>query len=124
MISLFNSKAWSNLEFPLTRKYFSISSRNFNSSIKTTFIVCISNCSSKSYISSNRTIVRTLVSWKSRIRPSIWSSLETILLLKKNVFLLNTEPWFFIFFSIKNFLSIFSKICISWFKIFESSISP
>jgi len=124
MISLFDSKAWPNLKLPLSWEDLSICSWNFNSCVKTTFIVSINNWSSKIYISSYWTVIWTLASWETRTWPSVWSCLETVVLLKKNVFLLNTEPWFFIRFSIKDLFCVFSKVSICWSKFFKSSISP
>lgn len=81
MISLFNSKTWPNLEFPLSREHFCISPWYFNSSIQTTFVVSICNVSSKVYISTYWAIVRSLIARETRVWPSIWSSLKIVVLL-------------------------------------------
>lgn len=84
----------------------------------------ISNVSSKVNISSNWAIVRSLDSWETRIWPSIWASLKIIALFKQNIFLLNSKPWLFLWFVIKNFFCIISEICVTRFQFFKRTIRP
>ena len=124
MVTSLDSLAWTYLEFPLAWHDFSISARYVNSSVKATFVMCVSNCSTKRYISTNRAVVRPLISWISSTRPSEWMSCEPAVLVQKSVLLLNSIPRFLGCSCLKNLQSVFPEVGVSWNKLLVSCVFP
>jgi len=97
MISNFDTEARTNLILPLSRHNLSISSSNFQASIKTSIVMSIHDWSSKAGGGASGTVVRSLRSWVSTLRPPKWPFEEGLSNLKESVFLLNSKPRFEIF---------------------------
>ena len=124
MVSNFDTFTRSNLIFPLTWHDLSICARNFNTSIKTSFVMSISNSATKSNITTNRTVVRSLRSWMTTLRPSIRMNCKTIAFSKNSIFLFDTVPRFFTSSSLENWFSNCAEICNSRNQLLVSSIFP
>ena len=88
MIALFNPNTWSNLEFPLRRHHFAVGAWNFEASIEAGFVMLISYLPTKACISTNRTVIWTLLTWKSILWPLVWPGTKSVITIKQSVFLL------------------------------------
>jgi hypothetical protein len=65
-----------------------------------------------------------LTPWESVFRPSKWASREVILFFKDSIFLLDTEPWFFMSTSIENLLCVMSEVSIRRLESLVVMIGP
>ena len=124
MISDFDTFTRSYLIFPLTWHDLSICAGNFNSSIKTGFIMSISDSTTKSNITTNRAIIRSLSSWMTTGRPSERMNCKTIAFSKNSIFLFDTVPRIFTSSSLENWFSNCAEICNSRNQLLVSSIFP
>jgi len=70
LISNFNTKTGTNLILPLTWHNLSVCSRNLNPCIETRLVVSINNWTAKSYVWTNRAVVRTLRTGIAIVRPT------------------------------------------------------
>lgn len=124
MVSDTDTFTRSYLIFPLTWHNFSICPRNFDSSVKASFVVSISYDATKSHITSNRAVVRSLSSWVTTLRPSERTNCKTITFSKNCIFLFNTIPRLFTFSSFKNWSSRCAEVGNSRNQLLVSSIFP
>ena len=74
----------------------------------------VSNDSSKACIGTNGAIVGTLGTWVTIIRPSEGPGSELGFCSNEGIFLLDTKPWLLFKASVKDFLTVGSKVCVRW----------
>lgn len=75
MVLTINTFARSNLKLPLGRHDLSICTGNFNTSVQAGHVVSVYNISAEHLAGTIATVVRTLRSGKSAVRPAVWPSL-------------------------------------------------
>ena len=124
VITGIDSDNWTNLEFPLTWHDLSIGTRDSETSIKAALVMSISNGSSKANVATNGAVVWSLVGWVTIRWPSVWVSLELVLVLQNGILLLNTEPWDLFLVGIENFLSEVSEVSVGWHEIGVGGVAP
>lgn len=81
--------ARANLEFPLSRHYLGVDTRNLDASIQTRFVVRLDDISAVDLTSTNPTVIWSLGARETALGPTVRPAIRA----KKSVFLLETEPW-------------------------------
>ena len=113
-----------NLVFPLSGHDFSVGARDFDSSVKTSSVVSVSDDSTIAVVGANRAIVRALRSGVTIMGPSKGPGGELGLSADKSVFLFESKPRLFVRTSVHNFLGVSSEIGVGRNKCRASSVSP
>ena len=84
----------------------------------------ISNCSSKSNISSNRTIIWALITWISSVWPTVRMGCESVLLLEQSILLLDAIPRLFFGTLVKYWFGVCSEITVGRNELTVCGIFP
>lgn len=92
LVSDFYACNWTHLVFPLTGHSLSVCSGDLNSSKQASFVVHVRDGASKTHVSSNRTIIRTLSTGVTIVRPAKRLLRKFSWLREEGVFLLNAVP--------------------------------
>ncbi len=70
VVSDINTKAGTNLVFPLSRHHFSVDTSDLNASIEASAVVSLNQGSSESFVSTSTAVVGTLGSGETTLGPS------------------------------------------------------
>ena len=89
----FNTLARTDLEFPLGGHDLCIDTRNLDTGVQASFVVCLDDITAVDFGCSHTAVVWSLWSGKATFWPAIWPSIFA----QECIFLLETKPRFLIF---------------------------
>ena len=119
-----DTKAGTDLVFPLAGHDLSIGSGNLDTSIEACTVVGISDHTSEAVVSTDRAIVGTLRTRVTIVRPAEGPGGELGLSADKSILLLDTVPWFFLGALVKDFFGEMTEVGISRFELLAGAILP
>lgn len=126
MVTDVDTLAGTDLVFELTRHDFDVCSRNVDTSVEASLVVRISDSATITSVRTDRTVVRTLLTGVTIVRPAERLLSELGGVSEEGVLLLNTVPSFFTLnFSVfPDLVSVVSEVSIGGHELFEGLVLP
>lgn len=126
VVTDFNTKARSNLVFPLSGHNLGVGSSNLNTSEKASLVVHIGNDAAKVLVATDRAVVRALGTGVAIGRPAEGVASELGLSAEQGVFLLNAVPALLIldFRGVPNLVGEVAEVSVGGDELLEGAIFP